>query len=177
MHRSAKEAFIAEMGEKVEKTRLAVVTDYRGLEVNDLTEFRKKLSEVSGVEFRVVKNTLTKRAIAGTPLEGLTQHLTGTNAVLLAYEDVVVAAKTLTEFAKDNEKLAVKGGVLDGKELSGDQLKALADLPSKEVLQAMLLGVLNAPARNLVSVLANVNRSLLNVLTAHKANLEAGGEG
>ena len=85
---------------------------------------------------------------------------------------MVEAAKVITEFAKDNEQLELKGGVLDGKPLTAEQLSALADLPSKEVLQAMLLGVLQAPSRNLVSLLANVNRQLLNVLVAYKDSKE-----
>lgn len=173
MDRSSKVEFVQTFNEKVGRARLAIVANYQGIDVNTLTEFRKRLSN-EDAEFAVVKNRLVKRAIDGTSFEAINDFLTGPNAVLLSYEAVVEATKALTEFAKDNEQLEIKGGVLDGKAVTPDQIKALADLPSKEVLQAMLLGVLNAPARNLVSLLANCNRQLLNVLVAYKDKLEEG---
>lgn len=177
MDKNTKQAFVESYSEKISRARMAVVTDYKGIEVNDLTTFRKTLANLEGNEFRVVKNTLFKRVIDGTDMAALSEHFVGTNAVLLGYEDVVGAAKALLDFAGDHDQVVIKGGVLDGKPMTPDQVKALADLPSKEVLQAMLLGVLNAPARNLVSVLANANRQILNVLVAYKDKLEeAGGE-
>jgi len=176
MDKSTKQAFVSTYGEKLSRARMAVVTDYRGIGVNDLTEFRKTLSDIEGNEFRIVKNTLFKRVIDGTDMESLSDFFVGTNAVLLGYEDVVGGAKALLDFAKAHkDHLVIKGGVLDGKVITPAQVKALADLPSKEVLQAMLLGVLNAPARYLVSVLANANRQILNVLVAYKDKLEEGG--
>lgn len=171
MHRSNKVEFVQTFGEKVSRARLAIVADYQGIDANTMTEFRKRLA-TEDAEFAVVKNRLVKRAVEGTNFEGLNEFLTGPNAVLLGFEAVVEATKALTEFAKDNEALELKGGVLDGKPMTPDQIKALADLPSKEVMQAMLLGVLQAPARNLVSLLANCNRQLLNVLVAYKDKLE-----
>jgi len=169
MDRTSKEEFVQTFSEKVSRARLAFVADYKGLDVKALTEFRKGLSGGdTGTEFQVVKNRLVKRAIADTDFEGLGEFLTGPNAVLLGFDAVVESAKALRDFAKDNEKLELKGGVLDGKPLTPEQLEALAEMPSKEVLQAMLLGVLQAPSRNLVSLLANVNRQLLNVLVAYK---------
>ena len=173
MDKSTKNAFVANYSDKLARARMAVVTDYRGVTVNDLTSFRKTLSDTDGNEFRIIKNRLVKRIVDGTPMAPLGEHFVGTNALLLGYEDVVSGAKALIEFAKgQKEKIVIKGGVLDGKAISPAQVKALADLPSKEVLQAMLLGVLNAPARNLVSVLANANRQILNVLVAYKDKLE-----
>lgn len=169
MDRTSKEAFVETFSEKISRARLGVVADYKGIDVKTLTEFRKKLATDEGdAEFQVVKNRLVKRAVSDTDFEPLSEFLTGPNAVLLGFEAVVEAAKAITEFAKDNDSIELKGGVLDGKVLTSDQLEALADLPSKEVLQAMLLGVLQAPSRNLVSLLANVNRQLLNVLVAYK---------
>jgi large subunit ribosomal protein L10 len=167
MDRTGKEEFVSSFSEKLTRARLGVVADYKGLDVKTLTEFRKLLAN-EDAEFQIVKNRLVKRAIADTSFEPIDQFLTGPNAMLLGFDAVVEAAKVITEFAKANEQLELKGGVLDGKALTPDQLKALADLPSKEVLQAMLLGVLQAPARNLVSLLANVNRQLLNVLVAYR---------
>lgn len=173
MERSNKALFIQEFGEKLARAKLAVVTDYKGLDVNTLVEFRKGLTQTSGTEFRVVKNTLALRALEGTDFAGLSDHMVGTNALLLGYEDVVESAKAISEFAKANKDFVVlKGGSMEGKPLTAEQVKALAELPTKEVMQAMLLGVLNAPARNFVSLLANVNRQIVNVLSAYKDKLE-----
>ena len=176
MDRANKEAFVASFSEKLERARLAIVTDFRGLDVNTTVEFRKSLASGADTEFRVVKNSLARLALKDSKYEALIEHMVGTNAVLLGYEDVVESAKMAHDFAKENEELAFKAGVLDGRVLSPDELEALASLPSKEVLQAMLLGVLQAPARNLVSLLANCNRQLLNVLTAYQAKLEGGSD-
>ena len=173
MDRAAKEAFVSDFAEKLSRTRLAIFADYRGLDANTTVQFRKGLAaSEGGVEFRVVKNSLVSRAVEGTPFELVREHLKGPNAVILGYGDVVEAAKLSTEFVKDNEEMELKLGILDGKEISISQLEALADLPSKEVLQAMLLGVLQGPSRNLVSLLANCNRQLVNVLAAYRDKLE-----
>ena len=176
MDKNTKQAFVENYGEKLARARMAVVADYKGIAVNDLTMFRKTLAGTDGNEFRVVKNTLFRRVINGTDMESLSDLFVGTNAVLLGYEDVVGGAKALLDFATEHQDhVVIKGGVLDGKPMTPDQVKALADLPAKPVLQAMLLGVLNAPARNLVSVLANANRQILNVLVAYKDKLEEAG--
>jgi large subunit ribosomal protein L10 len=178
MDKSTKQAFVESYSAKLARARMAVVTDYRGVSVNDLTGFRKALAATEGNEFRIVKNRLFKLVLDGTDMESLSEFFVGTNAILLGYEDVVGGAKALLDFAKEHkEKVIIKGGVLDGKTITPQQVKALADLPSKEILQAMLLGVLSGPARNLVSVLANANRQILNVLVAYKDKLEeeAGG--
>ncbi|MCP4872305.1 MAG: 50S ribosomal protein L10 [Proteobacteria bacterium] len=174
MDRSAKQAFVQDFSEKLSRAQLAIVTDYRGVDANSMVEFRKKVRAVEGAEFQVVKNRLMKLALADTSFSSLESYFDGTNAVLLGYADVVEAAKVITEFAKDNDKLALKGGSMQGKPLTNAEIAALADLPPKQVLQAQLLGVLQAPSRNLVSVLANVNRQILNVLSAYKAKLEDG---
>lgn len=172
MDRAQKSEFIDSLGQKLAQARMAVVTDYRGTTVASITEFRKKLKAVSGADFQVVKNTLVRRAVDGTTFDAVKAFLTGTNAILLASGDVVEAAKALTEYARENSKLQLKGGVLSGKPMSVEQVQALATLPPKPVLQAQLLGLLNAPAQNLVSVLANANRQVLNVLVAYRDKLE-----
>ena len=178
MKRTQKTEFIDTFTEKLSRAKLAVVADYRGLTVNTLVDFRKKLTTLPDTEFTVIKNTLFKRAVDGTDFADLGEHMTGTNAVLLGYDDIVTSAKALRDFGKDHPNhLVVKGGAMDGKALSPEQVKALSDLPSKEILQAMLLGVLQAPARNLVSLLANVNRQIVNVLSAYRDKLEEGDEG
>jgi len=172
MDRASKEAFVTEFNEKLGRAQLAVITDFRGIGVNEMVKFRKSLSEHEGVEYRVVKNRLAKLAIEGTPFDGLIDFLEGPNGVLLGFDDAVEACKALADFAKENEAMEVKGGVLDGDVISAAQVKAMADLPSKEVLQATLLGVLQAPSRNFVSLLANSNRQIVNVLSAYRDKLE-----
>ena len=172
MDRASKEAFVADFNEKLGRASLAVVTDFRGIDVNSMVQFRKSVAGLEGAEYKVVKNRLALRAMEGTDFEGLGELLEGPNGILLSYGDVVEAAKKLTEFMEDNEDMELKGGALDGSMLSPDQVKALADLPSKEVLQSMLLGVLQAPSRNFVSLLANANRQIVNVLAAYRDKLE-----
>lgn len=172
MDRATKEAFVADFHEKLGRARVAVVADFRGMNVQRMTELRKTLAAVRGTDFRIVKNRLAKLAIAETAFARLDQLLTGPNAVLLGFEDAVEVAKVLTDFAKEHEELQVKGGAIQGTLLSAADVKALATMPPKEVLQAQLLGVLQGPARNLVSVLANANRKLLNVLVARRKSLE-----
>jgi large subunit ribosomal protein L10 len=172
MDRTSKEAFVAEFNEKLNRAQLAIVTDFRGIDVNSMVEFRKSLTQVEGAEYKVVKNRLARRALEGTDFEGLSEFLDGPNGLLLSYGDVVEAAKALTEFMKDHEDMEVKGASLDGAMITEAQIEALADLPSKEVLQAMLLGVLQAPSRNFVSLLANANRQIVNVLSAYRDKLE-----
>lgn len=174
MDRNTKENLVGEFGDKLGRAKLAVLTTYRGIDGNTLVDFRKKLASAEAdAEFRVVKNKLIKLAVQGTDYESLSEHLTGPNAILFGYDDVVSAAKSLKDFAADNEGvIEVKGGAMDGKALTAEQVEALASMPSKEVLRAQLLGVLNGPARNFVGVLAAANRQIVNVLAAYRDKLE-----
>lgn len=138
---------VAEVTEKLKGYSCTIVTDYRGLTVAQVTELRKKLRE-AGIEFQVLKNTLARRATANAELTDLDAHLTGPTAIAFSKDDVVAPAKILTEFAKKNDALKVKGGVVEGKVVGVDQLQALANLPSREGLLSMLLSVLQAPMRN-----------------------------
>lgn len=142
-----KSQLVSEVAAKFRGSATTVVTDYRGLTVAQVTELRKKLRE-AGVEFQVLKNTLARRATAQTELTALDEHLTGPTAIAFSKDDAVAPAKILTEFAKKNEALKVKGGIVEGKVVGFDQIKALADLPSREGLLSMLLSVLQAPMRN-----------------------------
>jgi len=137
---------VSDLATKFRESTTTVVTDYRGLTVAQVTELRKKLREAD-VEFQVLKNTLVRRATAQTDLTELDQHLTGPTAIAFS-KDVVAPAKILAEFAKKNDALKVKGGVVEGKVVDLDQIKALAELPSREGLLSMLLSVLQAPMRN-----------------------------
>jgi len=142
-----KSLLVEEVAEKLRGSATTVVTDYRGLTVSQVTALRKSLRD-AGVEFQVIKNTLTRRATAQTELSELDEHLTGPTALAFSKDDAVAPAKILTEFAKKNEALKVKGGIVEGKVVGFDQIKALADLPSREGLLSMLLSVLQAPMRN-----------------------------
>lgn len=132
---------------RLRESTCTVVTDYRGLNVAQATELRKKLRE-AGIEFQVLKNSLTRRATALTDLTELDAHLTGPTAIAFTKGDIVAPAKILTEFAKKNDALKVKGGIVEGKVVGFDQIKMLAELPSRDGMLSMLLSVLQAPVRN-----------------------------
>jgi large subunit ribosomal protein L10 len=167
LNRQSKEDLVAELAERLKDTRAAFLADYRGLNVAKATELRRKL-RAAGVDYRVVKNTLLRLAAQGTAAECLDAHLKGPTAVAMVTGDPVAPAKALVEFAKANQAFELKYGMLDGKLLRPEDIKALADLPSREVLLARLLGSLNAPTTNFVGVLAAVPRSLVQVLSAIK---------
>ncbi|GIN58929.1 50S ribosomal protein L10 [Lederbergia ruris] len=143
-----KKQLVDEIKEKFQSSVSTVVVDYRGLTVGQVTELRKQLRE-AGIEFKVYKNTMTRRAAEAANLEGLGDALTGPNAIAFSTEDVVAPAKILNEFAKKNEALEIKAGVIEGNIASVEEVKALAELPSREGLLSMLLSVLQAPMRNL----------------------------
>ncbi len=165
MNRTSKEQLVAELSAKLARVKAAFVADYRGLTVEEANELRSKLRE-AGVEYQVVKNTLLRLAIRDTDNACLEQFLQGPTAIAMAEDDPVAPAKVLSEFAKANEKFELKGGVLEGKVLDLDGIKALSDLPSREVLLGKMLGSINAPVSNFVGVLAAVPRSLVQVLSA-----------
>ncbi|RFU61386.1 50S ribosomal protein L10 [Peribacillus glennii] len=143
-----KKQIVDEISDKFKSVQTAVVVDYRGLTVAEVTELRKQLRD-AGIEFKVYKNTLTRRAVEAAELNGLKESLTGPNAIAFSNEDVVAPAKILNDFAKKHEALEIKAGVIEGNVASADEIKALAELPSREGLLSMLLSVLQAPIRNL----------------------------
>ncbi|MFI0710957.1 50S ribosomal protein L10 [Streptomyces inhibens] len=140
MATSEKNAAVAEITEKLRDSNAAVVTSYTGLTVAQLKELRRSLGE--NAQYRVVKNTLTKIAAQEAGISVLDEHLSGSTAVAFVTGDPVEAAKGLRDFAKENPALVIKGGVLDGKGLSADEIKKLADLESREVLLAKLAGAM-----------------------------------
>ncbi|MFD2672482.1 50S ribosomal protein L10 [Marinicrinis sediminis] len=142
-----KQQMVAEVTDKFRDSACTVIADYRGLNVAQVTELRKNLRE-AGVEFSVIKNTLLRRATASAELTELDEHLTGPTAIAFSNDDAVAPAKILNQFAKKNEHLKIKAGVVEGKVVSMDEIKALAELPSREGLLSMLLSVLQAPVRN-----------------------------
>lgn len=142
-----KQQVVSDVTSKFQNSVCTVVADYRGLNVAQVTQLRKTLRE-SGIEFQVLKNSLTRRATAEAQLTELDEHLTGPTAIAFSTSDVVAPAKILSDFAKKNDALKVKGGVVEGRVVGADQIKALADLPSREGMLSMLLSVLQAPMRN-----------------------------
>jgi large subunit ribosomal protein L10 len=142
-----KQNLVSEVTDKFRASACTVVADYRGLNVAQVTELRKQLREV-GVEFTVLKNTLLRRATAEAELTGLDEYLVGPTAIAFSNDDAIAPAKILSQFAKKNEHLKIKAGIIDGQVYNVDQVKALADLPSREGLLSMLLSVLQAPMRN-----------------------------
>jgi len=165
VNRSEKEALVQEMAERLGRARAVILTDFRGLKVEKMTELRAQLKE-KGLDYKVVKNTLLRRATEGTSSAVLADGLEGPNGVAISYEDPVELAKVLKDFAKINDKLVLKGGMVEGKAIGADQIDALAKLPAKEQLLAMLLGTMNGVPRGFVTVLAQVIRGLLNALKA-----------
>ena len=142
-----KQAFVDELAERLAKSKSTIVTDYRGLSVAEVTELRRQLRE-AGVEYEVIKNTMTRRAAAQVDLSGMDDLLTGPNAIAFGYEDVVAPAKVLFNFANAHKALELKGGVVEGKVVGASEIESLATLPSREGLLSMLLSVLQAPMRN-----------------------------
>jgi large subunit ribosomal protein L10 len=163
VNRNEKQAVVSEVSERLTRASAVILTNFSGLKVEQMTDLRQKLKD-SGSEYLVVKNTLLQRASKGTETESLVQDLTGPNGLGFSYDDPVELAKVLVDFAKDNPKLEIKEGVLDGKPISNAEVTALAKLPSREVLLAQLLGVMNGVARDFVSVLAAVPRGLVTAL-------------
>ncbi len=164
MNLEQKQAVVAEVGAKIVGAQAAMLAQYRGLTVEQMTRLRRKAHE-SKVYLRVVKNTLARRAVAGTPYEVLKDHMVGPLAFALSADPVAVA-KVLSEFAKDNDKLMIKVGAMGGKLMTVDQIKALAKLPGREQLLAMLMGVMQQPVTKFVQTLNEVPAKFVRTLAA-----------
>jgi large subunit ribosomal protein L10 len=143
----AKQESVDAVTAKLRESATSVVVDYRGLNVAQVTELRKQLRE-AGIEFQVLKNSLLRRAAAAAELTELNEVLTGPSAIAFSVDDVVAPAKILNDFAKKNDALELKGAVVEGRVIGVQEVKALAELPSREGLLSMLLSVLQAPVRN-----------------------------
>ena len=167
-----KQKIVEEIKGKVDEAQAVVLVDYRGLNVEELTELRSKYRE-AGIEYRVYKNTMMRFAFKDAGYEDFNEYLTGPNAIAFGFEDPVQAAKITHEFAKTHEKLEIKAGIVDGKIIDIEEVKSLASLPSREVLIAQALGGLNAPITGFVNVLqANIS-NLVYALDAVRQQQEA----
>jgi large subunit ribosomal protein L10 len=171
-----KKAIVAELKDRLTNAKGAVLTSYKGLTVAQDTELRRELRE-AGVDYHVVKNTMTRIAAKEAGLDGIVGFLEGTTALAVSNEDPVAPARVLVKFIKDhkldeNEVLTIKTGLIDGKVIGLDEIKALASLPSREVLIAKLLGSMQAPISGTVNVLQGVIRNAVYVLEAVRKQKE-----
>ncbi|TFJ92885.1 50S ribosomal protein L10 [Lentibacillus salicampi] len=143
-----KKQLVQEIADKFRDSQSTMLVDYRGLDVAEANELRNQLREAN-VEFKVYKNTMTRRAVEAAELNDLSDTLVGPTAVAFSKDDVVAPAKILNNFSKEHEALEIKGGVIEGEIATLEQIKELADLPNYEGMVSMLLSVLQAPVRNL----------------------------
>ena len=167
MERSEKQIIIDQLKDRADRASICLVTDFKGLTVEEMTDLRVRLRQ-AGVEYTVVKNTLARIAVADTVHKDMSDQLKDNNAIAFGYDDPVAAAKALTGYAKDNKKFVLKFASLEGKMLDDKQVNDLSKMPSKPELLSSVLGTMNAVPTNFVSLLANVPRGFLNVLTALK---------
>ncbi len=173
MGRSEKASSIAELREKLVAARGAVLADFRGLSVAELSELRALLRK-SGAEFAVVKNTLAKIAIRDTPLAGLSGYFEGPTSIAIGRTDPVAPSKVLSTWGKSRPTFTVKGGLVEGQVVGPAEVLVLGDLPPREVLLARMLGAFQTPLQGLASVLSAQVRALASVLDQVRRRKEQG---
>jgi large subunit ribosomal protein L10 len=171
--RAEKHEEIASLSDKFARSKAAFLVDYKGMDVEQVTILRKKLSTLKS-EMKVVRNTLAIRALKDHPDSeaAVANDFVGTNAVVFVYEDPSASAKALDEYSKEVAALKLKTGVMDGARLDAAKIKMLANLPSKEALRGQLLGLFNMPATSFVRVLNAGPSGFLNVMNAYKDTKE-----
>ncbi len=160
-----KEDKVSLMKEKVDKAQVAIVTEYKGYTVEEITKLRRSLQKEDG-DYMVTKNTLAKIAIKGTPYEVLADVLKGPIAIAFGFGDQVAPAKALSNFIKDTKKGEILAAAMDGKLLSAAEAKALANLPSKAEIYAKMLGCINSPASGIVGGINGVMSALVRAVAA-----------
>lgn len=167
-----KEDKVSLMKEKVDKAQVAIVTEYKGYTVEEITKLRRSLQKEDG-DYMVTKNTLAKIAIKGTPYEVLADVLKGPIAIAFGFGDQVAPAKALSDFIKDTKKGEILAAAMDGKLLSAAEAKALANLPSKAEIYAKMLGCLNSPASGIVGGINGVMSALVRTMAAVRDTKQA----
>lgn len=170
--REKKEQIVAEFKDKLSKAQTVILSNYSGLTVEDDTNLRRKFREANS-EYKVYKNTLMSIAAKELGYDELTKYLEGPTSVAFGYDDPVAPAKVLVDFIKDHKGVEIKAGIVNGKIVTIDDIKALAELPSREELIAKALGSMKAPITNLVFVLSGTLRSLVYALNAVKEKKQA----
>lgn len=171
MNRKEKEQVISDLGERIKGYRAVVLTSYRGLKVEQLERLRQRLREEK-ISYHVIKNTLTKLATKGTDLEKLDSYFEGPIAMAISYGDPVSLAKILSEFVKIQPNLEIKVGLVQGMVATPEEVKALASMPSREVLFGQILGGIQGAATQLGAVLYNAVQQTLGILQARVDQLE-----
>lgn len=169
MDRRTKERVVADLRDKIKDVKLAVLVDYSGLNVEKITALRNELRKCEA-EFRVTKNTLLGIASKGTDFGVLEEYFKGPLAIAMSYDDEVKPTKVLVNFAKQNEEMGIRAGILDGKFLSKEKIFVLAELPGRDILLGKVLSMLVAAQTSLVNVLNGVPRNFVQVLEAYRAS-------
>jgi len=172
MNLEEKKQITENLHEKFSRSKVVIATDYKGLNVEAISDLRKKLREFE-IEYRVVKNTLLERASEDTEAALIKDKFKGPTAIALSYKDPVAPAKILVKFAETNKNLIIKAGVLNGKVLDFNSIKALSTLPSRELLIGQLLSAMNGVSASFVRTLAGVPKKFMYVLQAIKTRKEA----
>ncbi len=152
-----KQAQVSELASKMKEAKLILLAEYRGINVADVTEMRSKLRKVNA-QYSVIKNNITRRALAECKIEGLEEQLVGPVAVVMSNEDYLEPSKIIYEFSKENDFYKIKGGVIDGKVVSAEEIITLAKLPSRQTLIAQLAGALLGNISKLAVVLDQVQK-------------------
>ena len=168
MSKTERQAMVESLADELKQSPNLYLTDFTGLDVLHMTEFRSRLRN-AGVRYRVVKNTLMQRALAGTDVAGLEEHLIGPTGLVLAGDDPVTAAKVLADFIKEHERPAIKIGVVDGKTVTPAEIKHLASLPPRDVLLSQFAGALEAPLTQFAGMLDSMLYQFVGALEALRA--------
>ena len=165
MKKEEKSAIVEQLAENLGRASIALISEYKGIKAGESDDMRRRIRAING-EFRVAKNTLVRLALKSTKFEALEANLGGAVGLIISYADPVELAKTVTSFKELGEKFKIRGGVLDGRPLTAEEISALATLPPREVIFAQLLGLLQAPATQLARLLNEPGSAMARLLDA-----------